>query len=115
VLDFEFAGQAPRVMDLAVALHGFAGQPSNTPSYWAIIDAFAHGYGRQVRLTDDELVALPDLMRIRQAISLSLRVERRARAADLANRVDRLLRLDDALTTYGDELSRRVASNAQAG
>jgi len=110
VLDFEFAGWAPRAMDLAIALHGFAGLPQDAESYWALVGALAGGYRQQLQLTETEVAALPDLMRLREAISLTHWIALGAAEADLAARTGRFLRLNEQLTALGAKLIHRVAT-----
>lgn len=115
VLDFEFAAPAPRAMDLAVGLHGFAGIPRNEADYWARIGAFSAGYRTRISPTPDEVAALPDLVRLREATSLVHWAARWTMGhtddRNISRRVERLLLLDGALLAHGSEMVRRVVGH----
>ncbi len=72
VLDFEWAADDLRAMDLAVGLYhfGFAAGEEGLSWDWGVLRAFAEGYGEWVRPTREEVEALPDLMRLRRAVSV---------------------------------------------
>ncbi len=115
ILDFEFSGPGVRVMDLAVGLSAFA------LSEWRrggedlpLVERFVAGYRRWVRPAPAEIAALPTLLRLREATSFVHWLGRHSQGlttdADVADRADRLLRLDDDLSTHGEELVQRVES-----
>ncbi|QOH63123.1 phosphotransferase enzyme family protein [Paenibacillus polymyxa] len=62
LLDFEFCTLDVRVMDPAVILSGFLGQPEETTA----VHDFCRGFSRQVRLSQSEVDALPVLMLLRK-------------------------------------------------
>jgi len=68
VLDFEFADQDLRVLDLVAMLtnsiSGFEDE-----SGWQRTEAFCRGYCARVRLTEQEVDAVPDLIRLRYVVA----------------------------------------------
>ncbi len=62
LLDFEFCTLDVRVMEPAVILSGFLGQPEETTA----VRDFCRGFSRQVYLSHNEIDALPVLMRLRK-------------------------------------------------
>lgn len=68
VVDFEFARPDARAMDVASALY-FSLRIWEGGNFWGRGGAFARGYAQQARLADVERVALPWLMRLRNAVS----------------------------------------------
>jgi homoserine kinase type II len=65
VLDFEFVTNDLRVMELAVCLSDFI-QPSKEPIItWTKINAFLSGYGQSLKLTEEEINAIPLLIQLR--------------------------------------------------
>ncbi|WP_342566425.1 phosphotransferase [Paenibacillus sp. FSL R7-0345] len=62
LLDFEFCTYDLRAMDPAVILSGLLGHPEQQRA----VRDFCRGFSRSVRLTDDELAALPTLMLLRK-------------------------------------------------
>ncbi len=62
LLDFEFCTLDVRVMEPAVILSGFLGQPEETKA----VRDFCRGFSRQVRLSHAEIDALPVLMLLRK-------------------------------------------------
>jgi Ser/Thr protein kinase RdoA (MazF antagonist) len=69
VLDFEFAVPTARAMDFATSLRMVMRfwEPT-VPS--VEIDRFCRGYARWIRLNDQEIAALPELLRLRSAITV---------------------------------------------
>ena len=76
VLDFEFAGRDIRVLDLCVALAWWPVNLMGTGKEWEVIDAFGAAYVHVFPLSDTELRAIPDLLRLRDAGSLTHRIGR---------------------------------------
>ena len=62
VLDFEFSSRDWRVMDLAVGLSKYVGQPGVEPAFEDWVRGYAEGGGR---LTADEAALVPDLIVVR--------------------------------------------------
>ncbi|WP_068505493.1 phosphotransferase enzyme family protein [Paenibacillus kribbensis] len=62
LLDFEFCTLDVRVMEPAVILSGFLGQPEETQA----VRDFCQGFSRRVHLSSDEIDALPVLMLLRK-------------------------------------------------
>ncbi|HWQ14907.1 MAG TPA: phosphotransferase [Roseiflexaceae bacterium] len=69
VVDFEHAQPDARAIDLAAGLF-FTLRPWETPVRWEAAAALCRGYRRHVQLTAQEAAALPELMRLRNAVSL---------------------------------------------
>ncbi|HEX5504822.1 MAG TPA: phosphotransferase [Thermomicrobiales bacterium] len=113
ILDFEFASPDLRAMDCAVGLYQYAAAVWGTGAAWAVLDAFAAGYARRVRLADAELRALPTLIRLRLVVTLIHRAGRwrqgLASADDVRERAADALRGDAWLRAHGEELVARVA------
>jgi homoserine kinase type II len=76
VLDFEFAGRDIRALDLCVALSWWPVNLMGTGKEWEVINAFGAAYVHDFPLSDAELRAIPDLLRLRDAGSLTHRVGR---------------------------------------
>jgi len=76
VLDFEFAGQDLRVLDLCVALSWWPVQLLGTGQEWALMDAFGVAYTHQFPLSAEELLAIPAVFRLRDATSFVHRLGR---------------------------------------
>jgi len=67
VLDWEFATVAARALDVAMGLR-LVMQVWDDAAPWKFVARFAHGYGRHTRMTEAELAALPQLLRLRNTI-----------------------------------------------
>lgn len=76
VFDFEFAGTDLRILDLCVALRWWPVQALGTGKAWEIIDAFGSAYTAQFPLNEEELRAIPDVLRIREMSSFMHRLGR---------------------------------------
>lgn len=76
VLDFEFVGRDLRVLDPCIALCWWPFDVLGTGKEWAIIDAFGKSYTSQLPLSESELLALPDMFRLRDATSFVHRMGR---------------------------------------
>ena len=76
VFDFEFAGIDLRVMELCVALSWWPVNLMGTGKEWEVIDAFASAYIAGFPLSEEELRAIPEVMRLRDAGSLLHRMDR---------------------------------------
>ena len=76
VFDFEFAGIDLRVMELCVALSWWPVNLMGTGKEWEVIDAFATAYVAGFPLSEEELRAIPEVLRLRDAGSLVHRMER---------------------------------------
>ena len=76
VLDFEFAGRDIRVLDLCVALGWWSFDLMGTGREWEVIDAFGATYIQDFPLSEAELQAIPDVLRVRDAVSLVHRTGR---------------------------------------
>jgi homoserine kinase type II len=87
VLDFEFAGRDIRVLDLCVALSWWPVNLMGTGREWDLIDAFGATYTRQVALSEEELLALPLVFRLRDAASFVHRMGRYLAGMETATRM----------------------------
>ncbi len=76
VLDFEFANVDLRVLDVCVALSWWAVDLLGTGKEWDIIDAFGNAYIKHFPLDEEEIVAFPDIWRLRDATSFVHRMGR---------------------------------------
>jgi homoserine kinase type II len=76
ILDFEFCARDVRPMDLTVALSWWPVDQFGTGAEWPIIRAFARGYARHIRLTSQEVEAIPLLFELRAYTSLIHRLGR---------------------------------------
>lgn len=76
VFDFEFAGIDLRVMELCVALSWWPINLMGTGKEWEVMDAFATAYVAGFPLSEEELCAIPEVLRLREAGSLVHRMSR---------------------------------------
>ena len=76
VLDFEFVGIDLRVLDICVALSWWPANVMGTGKEWELIDVLGHAYCAQFPLGKEELLAIPDVFRLRDATSFVYRVGR---------------------------------------
>lgn len=75
LLDFEFITPAARALDVAMGLR-MVMQPWKTPEPWKVLQTFLQGYTPWVRLTDQEIAALPLLFRLRSVMGILLHLGR---------------------------------------
>ncbi len=78
VLDFEFAGRDIRILDLCVAFSWWPADLLGTGMEWDLINTFGTAYTRQVSvsLSEEELHAIPAVLRLRDATSFVHRMGR---------------------------------------
>lgn len=76
VLDFEFAGIDIRVLDICVALSWWPVDLMGTGKEWGLIDALGAAYMDHFPLSEEELLAVPAVFRLRDATSLVHRMGR---------------------------------------
>lgn len=76
ILDFEFAGMDVRVFDLCVAISWWPVRLMGTGREWELIDAFGRAYISHFPLAEQELLALPAALRMRDTTSLVYRMGR---------------------------------------
>ncbi|KPL85265.1 phosphotransferase enzyme family protein [Herpetosiphon geysericola] len=70
ILDFEFACSAARALDVAMALRMIMQLDSNPANPWAVAEQFCRGYAEWIKLTPQEIAAMPQLIGLRTAIPL---------------------------------------------
>ncbi|MBM7846588.1 phosphotransferase [Herpetosiphon giganteus] len=70
ILDFEFACPAARALDVAMALRMIMQLDSNPANPWAVAEHFCRGYAAWIKLTPQEIAAMPQLIGLRTAIPL---------------------------------------------
>lgn len=108
VLDFEFCGRDVRMMDVTVALSWWPLDFFGTGGEWPIIDALVTGYAQHVTLTEDEIAALPLLVRFRAYTSLIHRVGRYRQGLSslesAVNRANAAVERGDWLLANGERL-----------
>lgn len=114
VLDFEFCGPDLRIRDLAYALAQWPSGFWNTGKEWAIIAAFGQGYIQHQALRFDELEALPQIFRLREATSLYFHLGRFARGVETSEealaRLQESLIIESWLQTRATELVKHARS-----
>ncbi len=76
VLDFEFVGIDLRILDLCVALSWWPANVMGTGKEWALIDVLGHAYCSHFPLSEEELLAIPDVFQLRDALSFVYRMGR---------------------------------------
>jgi Ser/Thr protein kinase RdoA (MazF antagonist) len=76
VLDFEFAALDLRVLDLCVTLSWWPLSRMGTGTEWEIFDALGRSYMATFPLEEDELLAMPEILQLRDAASLLHRIGR---------------------------------------
>ena len=114
VLDFELAGPDLRVLDICVALSWWPYNLLGTGKEWALIDAFGRAYLACYSLSEQELLAFPDVFRLRNAKSLVNRMGRYFAGLDtdthMQGRVQRLLWREAWLSTHQETLLHHALS-----
>jgi homoserine kinase type II len=95
VLDFEFAAPAPRALDAAMGLRMTMRLWEN-PEPWEMVRRFCRGYTRWMPLTDAELSAIPQLLRLRGAITVLWWLGRRMATDNPHVTLDRIVYLRNA-------------------
>ncbi|WP_110514290.1 phosphotransferase [Herpetosiphon llansteffanensis] len=70
ILDFEFSCPAARALDVAMALRMTMQLDSNPANPWVVAEQFCRGYAEWIKLTPQEIVAMPQLIGLRTAIPL---------------------------------------------
>lgn len=117
VLDFEFAGRDIRALDLCAALNWWPINLMGTGNEWNIIDAFGAAYLHNFPLSEEELQAIPDLLRLRDAGSLLHRIGRYLAGLEsdliIESRLKRSLWREEWLSANRDLLLRHVFSWTQ--
>jgi homoserine kinase type II len=114
VLDFEFAGTDLRVLDLCVALSWWPVDIMGTGKEWDLIDTFGMAYMTRFPLDEQELLAFPDVFRLRDATSLVYRMGRYLAGLEtdtrIQGRVQHSLWRETWLATQQETLLRHALS-----
>ncbi|HVX45617.1 MAG TPA: phosphotransferase [Mycobacteriales bacterium] len=114
VLDFEYAGLGPTMMDVAIATLSICLTPPDRASRWELTRSLAAGYATVHPLPRSAAAHVPRLLRRREATSLINRIGRHRKGeitiGELRRRATRLIELDDWLTTNADQLTRSLTA-----
>jgi homoserine kinase type II len=89
ILDFEFAGEDARALDVAASLK-FTMRVWENPAPWDAARAFCRGYRRRSALTQEEVEAIPRLTRLRDAVSIARRIGRALEGGQIQRTVMRI-------------------------
>ncbi|HWI63347.1 MAG TPA: homoserine kinase [Symbiobacteriaceae bacterium] len=113
IFDFEFATCDLRAMDYAVMIGGGPCSLRKGWGEWPVLETLSRGYFRHHKLTEPELAALPDLIRLRR-VNILLRFAGRYRQGlDPASVAEGMawwtLHAEDWLNARGAELVQRAA------
>lgn len=101
VLDFEYVTTVPRALDFITGLRVAMPYWQN-PEPWAEAWAYCQSFARWVTLTEPEIAAIPDLLRLRSAITALWWIGRAGAtgtAGVLVNRLERVKEIWDWLVT----------------
>jgi homoserine kinase type II len=114
IFDFEFAGIDLRVMELCVALSWWPLDRMGTGKEWEVMDALAIAYLAKFPLREEELRAIPSVLRLRDAGSLVHRMERYFSGletdATMQKRVEHSLWREEWLVVHNKMLLHHVMS-----
>jgi Ser/Thr protein kinase RdoA (MazF antagonist) len=114
VVDFEFVGTDIRVLDLCVALSWWPVDVMGTGKEWDLIDTFGIAYMTRFPLDEQELLAFPDVFRLRDATSLVYRMGRYMAGLEsdtrIQDRVQHSLWRETWLATQQETLLRHALS-----
>jgi homoserine kinase type II len=112
IVDFEYSSMGYRAMDFAVGLAAFSTRSWEEGCAWPLVSAFAEGYLSQTPLSEPEIMAIPSIMRLREAVSFihwQGRMEQGLTPLDdIHDRGRRLLSLRRWLERHQDELVDRI-------
>jgi homoserine kinase type II len=110
VLDFEFCTYDLRALDLVVALSWWPIELLGSSQEWPLINALGTGYTSQIRLTGDEIAALPTVLQMRNMSTLLHRITRYTQRLDSADflreRIEQTLWREDWLADNRETLLR---------
>jgi Ser/Thr protein kinase RdoA (MazF antagonist) len=110
VLDFEYVTTVPRALDFITGLR-MAMPYWQNPEPWAEARAYCQGFARWVTLTEPEIAAIPDLLRLRSAITALWWIGRAGATGTvgpLVNRLERAKEIWDWLLTAEAPLMAEV-------
>ena len=112
ILDFEYAGVGPPMMDVAVAIMSICLNPFDQPDRWELARRLATGYAVTHPLPGSAAATVPMMLRRREVTSFVTRIGRHRRGEisteELHQRADRLLELDRLLDAHGADLVESV-------
>jgi homoserine kinase type II len=102
VLDFEFASLDLRAMDLAVAIGLMGPVPDHYALDLNVVRTLAAGYGEWIQLTPEEIAVVPDLLRLRGAVTTVHRLGRWKEGLSFSHAVETRIRANLALMEWVD-------------
>jgi homoserine kinase type II len=112
ILDFEFMGKDLRVLDLCVALSWWPLKLLKTGKEWDIIDAVGTAYMHHLPLGENELLAIPDVWRLRLAnifvYSMGYYLAEPNSGIDIEDQAKRLLWTNTWLSAHRETLLSHV-------
>lgn len=112
IFDFEFHCYEARAMDCAVAIGGGPSALWQHGVGWNILEAFAQGYFSRLRLQEDEIEAVPTLIRLRRLVMLICFTARYVQGYDHADKigwmVDWMLKADQWLSVHAGQLTEKL-------
>ena len=114
ILDFENCASNPRAMDLAGALDTWLWDVlGDADALWRRYDAVGAGFSSVIRLSRDEIAALPMLILLRNASVLMHLIGRFTSGLspyiDVENWLETMIQLDEWLTENNEEMRARAA------
>jgi Ser/Thr protein kinase RdoA (MazF antagonist) len=105
MLDFEFAAPAARALDAAMGLR-MTMRVWENPEPWEMIRRFCRGYTRWTPFTPAELLAMPELLRLRGAITVLWWLGRHNMTDDPTIALERITYLRNATRWLGQHEGR---------
>ena len=108
ILDFDIAGPDLRLLDLVVALSWWPTPVLDTEEAWPMLDALGRAYHAILPLTASEVMAIVQVMRLRDVTSFIHRCGRYLAGEESPERMEARIRhslwREDWLTRYGERL-----------
>lgn len=112
ILDFEDMGKDIRIVDICTALNWWTMKPLGTGKEWDVIDTFGCAYMRRLALCKEELLAIPDVWRLRLAYLFVCKMGRYFAglnsAINIQDQATRLLWTDAWLSTHRETLLSHI-------
>ncbi len=114
ILDFEVMGRDIRVLDLCTALSWWPLRQIGTGKEWDVINTFGRAYTRHLALCEDELLAIPDVWRLRLANIFVYRMGRYLSSPhsgiDIQDQAKRSLWTDRWLSAHRETLLSHIST-----